>query len=238
MFIQSVTYDPKTRQYQLRNSDDQTVEAFPAGDAGRQAAKERTVQLNDPQVYRLAWYYAYDLHRHRKDLFNRIWKAAQMVTEGKAQPRYLADPVSLVARVQSSSQKRWSELHQENRPVEYGINKLPNGRLSCHCFDHVNAAPKVDNQPMCWHVIAAKIMISLQPHKYGHMHGVSPDMSAALQSAANARPAPKPAAENTELTQALKSMRKKQAELYPTDQTQKEPQTAVNIAELNAFLFD
>ena len=145
-------------------------ETFPAGDEGHQAALLAQLKNDDPEVYGAAFYLAYDLFRGVEPLQERIWKAARMVAAGDVRPPYQAGEMRhTVARVKSQS-KSGPQLN-----YHYVVTRSPfgNGRYACGCTDYeLDAAPRVEGQKLCKHILAIKIMkiINREPEAWPELN--------------------------------------------------------------------
>ena len=155
--MNSTTYNPTVKKYEVRDSSGNTVESFPAGDAGRQAARETALKLNDPQAYATAFYLANNLFRHHQELHGRIWSATEIVAEGRVSgmnARY--DQPNNIARINPQDGKNPLPLPDGDA---YSLGFGADGRCICNCPDYQFAsAPKNGRQILCKHIIAFKMM--------------------------------------------------------------------------------
>lgn len=142
----SIQYNPHTKQYDVKDAAG-ILESFPNGDAGRQAARETALKANDAEAYAAAFYLANNLFRHRPDLRERIWSAAEIITEKRITrpPHYRQDD------------RHVAIVHTDGK--FHRIYKTPAGKYSCTCPDfQFKQAPRNGSQPLCKHIIAYKMI--------------------------------------------------------------------------------
>lgn len=150
----TIAYNRKQGQWEVCQGDD--LVTFPPGKEGEAAARQQYLKFKDPQAYGAAYYLAYDLFRGIVPLQERIWRAAAIVAAGGVRPPYqVGEEPHTVARV-----KNQTKANTPQHNLHYIVKRSPaSHRYACGCFDFINdAAPKVQGQKLCKHILAHKIM--------------------------------------------------------------------------------
>lgn len=150
----AATYNRKLKEWQVV-SDGHILNRFPPGKENAELAMIAAIKFNDPTIYGLAFYLAYDLFQGYSDINGRLWRAAEIVINGDAREPYHIDGRSTVSRVRSQNPKPFEE------GKHYRIDRPdPNGRYFCSCYDHQDndKCPAVHGQKLCKHILAVKLM--------------------------------------------------------------------------------
>lgn len=155
--MHSISYNPLTRTYDLVESGS-IVESFPAGDVGRQQARETAIKANDPRAYAAAFYLVNDVYRHRQELHGRIWSAAEILAENRLTGMNpIHDQPNSIARVNPRPGKNPLPAPEGDA---YTIGRQADDVYACTCPDYqFRNAPRAEarNQPLCKHIIAFKL---------------------------------------------------------------------------------